>query len=220
MKSAGRRFRFWGSSNGKAGYRAQFTVHHRAYPSRSPASVAGGGTTPEHDALAARPVGAVQFAPGIQMIDNGEPLREDVVKSRRLRNLIIRGIAMVDAGANQHARVVFSKRAGVDMTDAEKRVANNSRVPFDKLYAAEGEHLDDLLEMRGDPPPRIGPPRKSPAEVKQLIDSRAMMFWGARGYPPNGRAQAWVDARATPLDLSRPANSDNPTLEILESLAL
>ena len=99
-------------------------------------------------------------------------------------------------------------------------MTDNKRVPFDKLYTDEGARLDALLAKRGDPPERVGPPRKSPAEVKQLIDSHAMMFWGSRGYPPNGRAQAWVDARATPLDLSRPANSDNPTLEILESLAL
>lgn len=53
----------------------------------------------------------------------------------KLQNLVIRGVALVDRGANQHAKVLISKRAGDAMTDAEKKAADEKVAADAKLTA-------------------------------------------------------------------------------------
>jgi Alanyl-tRNA synthetase len=67
----------------------------------------------------------------------------------KLQNLIIRGVALVDRGANQHAKVLISKRAGGDMTDAEKKDADDkgAKVLADALAALKKAN-DELTELK------------------------------------------------------------------------
>jgi hypothetical protein len=57
----------------------------------------------------------------------------------KLSQLVIRGVALVDRGANQHAKVLISKRVGADMTDAEKQAAEAAAKQADAKKLADAE---------------------------------------------------------------------------------
>lgn len=74
----------------------------------------------------------------------------------KLQNLVIRGVALVDRGANQHAKVLISKRAGDAMTDAEQKAADEKATADAKLakdyadaQAALKKAQDELTELKG-----------------------------------------------------------------------
>lgn len=71
----------------------------------------------------------------------------------KLERLVIRGVALVDRGANQHAKVLISKRAGADMTDAEKKAADEAAAKATKdladAQAALKKAQDELTELKG-----------------------------------------------------------------------
>lgn len=70
----------------------------------------------------------------------------------KLENLVIRGVALVDRGANQHAKVLISKRV-TDMTDAEKTAAAEAAAKATKdladAQAALKKAQDELTELKG-----------------------------------------------------------------------
>lgn len=66
----------------------------------------------------------------------------------KLQQLVIRGVALVDRGANQHAKVLISKRVGGDMTDAEKTAAQQT-ADLATANAALKKATDELNELKG-----------------------------------------------------------------------
>lgn len=78
----------------------------------------------------------------------------------KLTELVIRGVALVDRGANQHAKVLISKRIEGDMTDAEKKTADEALVAAKAKQEADAKELAtaqtalkkleaELVELKG-----------------------------------------------------------------------
>lgn len=65
----------------------------------------------------------------------------------KLEHLVIRGVALVDQGANQHAKVLISKRAGGDMAD-EQKLADLEKQLAEATAKAEAA-TKELAELKG-----------------------------------------------------------------------
>ena len=66
---------------------------------------------------------------------------------KKLENLVIRGVALVDRGANQHAKILISKRAGGSVAD-EAQVAA-LRKELEDAKAAQERSAAELAELKG-----------------------------------------------------------------------
>jgi DNA repair exonuclease SbcCD ATPase subunit len=106
---------------------------------------------------------------------------------KKLDNLVIRGIAMVDRGANQHAKVLFSKRAGGDVADAEltakladaeaKLKAANDELAALKVSGGVTSDLDTLKKQHADAEKAL---TKERAELQEQLAKRTKEVEDAR----------------------------------------